>query len=283
MKHNLLQQYQSNVNKAVFATHAAYESFSNRIKNRYNLDTKADSDPELDSMADNCPDDSAICGNIGIIDFKGFTVNTCSELEEICCGCISLQGFQEDLKELVANPLISKVIINFDSGGGYTMGLEETAAVIAELTTKKDIYAYTSGFLCSAAYYLAAYCTNIIASPSSQVGSIGCYCEYLDLTKQLAEEGIEVKTFQGGTKKTIGSPYLSLTPEQEKEIQSEVDRMYEDFKGAMISARGSIPEEVMQGQSYSGKDALALGTNLIDGNLNSLEDMVKAVSQITTH
>ena len=43
-----------------------------------------------------------------ILDFKGFTVGSCSELEEMIYGCISLQDFCEDLQAAVEDETINR-------------------------------------------------------------------------------------------------------------------------------------------------------------------------------
>lgn len=265
----LKAHYNFNLGKGILAIEPFYAAFKDKI-------TKADFQDDCDEFK---PEPPSIVGAIGVIDFCGFTVNNCSPIEEEYCGCISLQRFQQELSALVANEQVAQVVINFDSGGGYIMGVQETAELVKSLSAVKPIYAYTSGLMCSAAYKIASQCTNILASPSSMLGSIGVYCEYFDYTKAVADAGIVVKTFQGGSKKTIGSPYISLTPEQEKEIQDDINKEWELFKSVVKSSRGDVQEEFMQGQAFSGKEALELGTNLIDGNLNSLADFVKLLSQ----
>lgn len=267
----LRAQYNLNLNKAILAIQPFYAAFKDKF-------TKADMG---DDDCDFTPQAPLLVGAIGVIDFKGFTVNDCSPMEEAVFGCISMQRFQKDLSALVANEAVSQVIINFDSGGGYIMGVQETAELIQKLKQSKPIYAYTSGLMCSAAYKVASQCTHIVASQSSMVGSIGVYCEYFDYTKALDESGVVVKTFQGGSKKTVGSPYISLTPDQEKEIQDFIDAEWAEFKSVVKQGRGDVQEEFMQGQWFTGKDAMLKGTNLVDGNANCLDEFVKLLSGAT--
>jgi signal peptide peptidase SppA len=264
----LQAHYNFNLNKGILAIQPYYEAFKNKF-------TKADMEDEDCDFTIVPP---SIVGAIGVIDFKGFTVNDCEPWQEELCGCISLQRFQKDLTALVANEQVSQVVINFDSGGGYIMGVQETAELVNKLSKVKPIYAYTSGLMCSAAYKIASQATNILASPSSMLGSIGVYCEYVDQTKALDIAGIVVKTFQGGSKKTVGSPYISLTPEQEKEIQDDINAEWELFKAVVKSTRGDVQEAFMQGQAFTGKDAITQGTNLADGNINSLDEFIKLLS-----
>jgi signal peptide peptidase SppA len=259
--------YKLNLNKPILAVPSYFAAFKDRV-------IKGDVNPDSNCI----PTTSNVLGQIGVIDFIGFTVNDCSPIEAAVLGCISLQQFQQDLTALVSNDSVSHVVINFDSGGGYIMGIPETAQLIKELSAIKPIYAYTSGLMCSSAYFVASQCTNIIASPSSQVGSIGVYCEYEDDTAALERQGIVIKTFQGGSQKTIGSPYIALTDEQSADIQDNINKQWEDFKAVVVSNRGNVSQDVMQGQSFTGKQALEQNTNLIDGNINSLIEFLELLS-----
>lgn len=276
MINNILTQYSYNLNKGVLALPSYYSSFKAKCEHY----TKADMDGDWDvDMNDDDDEDSTIqLGSIGIIDFKGFTVNDANPLEELLFGCISMQRFQRDLTSLVANEQITQIVINFDSGGGYIMGVQETAELVATLATNKPIYAYTSGLMCSAAYKVASQCSYIVASPSSMVGSVGVYCEYMDATRAMENQGIVVKTFQGGSKKTIGSPYITLTPEQETEIQDDINGEWEAFKATVKANRGDISEDFLQGQAFTGLEAMELNTNLIDSNCNSIAEFVELLS-----
>jgi signal peptide peptidase SppA len=217
---------------------------------------------------------------IGVISFRGFVVNAASPLEEEFFGVVSLERFAKDLKAMMADEDVKQGVIFFDSPGGYTMGVYECAELVKQFAEEKPLYAYTSGLMCSAAYRLASQCSNVFASPSSYVGSVGVYCEYWDLTQAMKMQGVEVKTFQGGSKKTIGSPFISLTKEQEAEIQADIDKEWEAFKSAVRDARGGIKEEFLQGQALTGAEAMDMNTQLVDGLFNSIDDLVATIKEV---
>ncbi len=268
---NLQSQFNHNVGRAKLAQPLFYAAFKEAIENRKEFIINEDGSITLDAPY-------KIVGNIGIIDFKGFTVGECDPLEEIVYGCISMIRFQEDLQALADNEAVTKIIINFNSGGGYIQGIFETAELVSEINQKKPIYGYTAGFMCSAAYRVACRCSALIASPSSYIGSVGVYSEYFDYTGMMDKAGVIVKTFQGGSKKTIGSPYISLTKEQEQEIQDDINNEWAIFKDEVRASRGDVKEEFLQGQAFSGKDAVSLQTKLVDGNLNTLKQFVDILS-----
>ncbi len=66
---------------------------------------------------------------------------------------------------------VSTIVFDIDSPGGLVKGAHEAAVAISEL--RKPTLARVSGQACSAAYWLAAACDTIEASPTSQLGSVG--------------------------------------------------------------------------------------------------------------
>lgn len=279
MTTNLLTQYNYNKGKAILATQDYFQAFKSKIDSA--IATKELN--KADAMTGNTivltsDKPYTVQDGIAVMSFSGFTVNDCSELDEMFFGCLSLQGFCEDLEQAVSDDSVTCVVIDFDSGGGYTMYGDETCELVKSLAAIKPIYAYTSGLMCSMAYKVACNCSYIFASPTSLVGSIGVYCEYYDYTGALEQQGIKVTTFQGGNQKTIGSPYVPLTKEQSAQIQSDIDNEWASFKAIVTGNRGNVSQDVMQGQAFTGKEAMTLGTNLIDGNVNSLKQFVQLVS-----
>ena len=280
MTHNLLSQFNYNRGKAILSTPSFYQAFKAKIEDSINnnkLNIKSDSMTGNTIVLTSDKPFTQV-GDIAIMSFSGFTVNNCSPEDEMYFGCISLQGFCEDLQTAVEDDSVNTIVVNFDSGGGYTMYGDETCELVKSLANIKPIYAYTSGLCCSMAYKVACNCTKVIASPTSLVGSIGVYCEYFDYTKALDNEGVKVITFQAGSQKTIGSPYIPLTKEQSDAIQADINNEWQDFKNVVKSNRGNISEDVMQGQPFWGKEAMTLNTNLIDGNVNSLKQFVQLIS-----
>lgn len=88
---------------------------------------------------------------------------------------LSLQKFVVEFAALYNDPEVSAVVLNSDSPGGDARGLGDTADFMFKLANKgtKPFLAFASGYMCSAAYYLAAPAHKIYASKSAMVGSIG--------------------------------------------------------------------------------------------------------------
>lgn len=67
------------------------------------------------------------------------------------------------------------VILDIDSPGGETTGIDDILAGIDLLKESKTVIAYTGGMMCSMGYYIACAAHKIVASQNATVGSIGTY------------------------------------------------------------------------------------------------------------
>jgi hypothetical protein len=89
----------------------------------------------------------------------------------------------------------------------------ETAYELRETRRVKPVIALIDCCAASAAYWLASQCTDIVMTPSSEVGSIGCWTLHIDESQALEKAGIR-PTFilQGNTKSRETRPKHLATP-----------------------------------------------------------------------
>ena len=126
---------------------------------------------------------------------------------------------------------------------------------MASINERKPVYAFSSGLMCSAAYWIASQARAIYATPSAQVGSIGVVQAVIDDTASLDAEGIKVEVFSVGKYKAMGAPGTPLTDDQRALIQSNLAEIAGDFHKAVLARGRSIPAEAMEGQTFSGRQA----------------------------
>jgi ClpP class serine protease len=282
MNTNLIHIYNTTQNQILWCTDEYYNAFDLTMQ-KYLKDGF-----DFSGMSSAQPLPYVKVGDIAIVDFSGFTVNNCSDDAADCLGLCSLQTFCNNLEQAVSDDSVSKVVINFDSGGGQDSYGDETCALVKELSEIKPIYAYTSTFMCSMAYAVAVNCTELVGSPSAFIGSIGCMVTNITLnatytsnysgsmTMAITPDKI-IKTFQGGALKTVGSSKVPLTPEQEQSIVDNMKQELASFQTLVTDNRGDVDEADMQGQSFRVKDAMEQDTNLMDGMENSLNDFIQTL------
>ncbi len=167
----------------------------------------------------------------------------------------------EIISEIEESPEGSTVILWFRSPGGIITGIPEAAGQLRQLGKTRRLLAVTDDSCCSAAYWLAAQCSVIQATPTADVGSIGVYVALYDYTEYMSQMGVSLELFKAGTMKAMGLEGNPLSPEESAWIQSRVDEDYRSFT-ADVTRNRAIESATMQGQSFRGKGALA--ANLID-------------------
>ncbi len=85
------------------------------------------------------------------------------------------------IKSLENDERVNGFIFNIDSGGGMVSGTGELCSVIKNCNL--PTLAYTNGYMCSAAYDIAAACDARMAHPNADlIGSIGTMLSYQDFS-----------------------------------------------------------------------------------------------------
>lgn len=230
----------------------------------------------LDFEPGDAPEIVQKLGKVAVLNISGVLLPKCSTLEKVC-GAMSCADIRTACKQLAADPVVETVILNFDSPGGVVQSIVETARAISSLGNSKATIAYTNGDMCSAAYWLATACHEIIASESACVGSIGVRLSLLTYAEALKKEGVKLEAFSGGLWKTLGEPARDMTDDERALLQAGVDKIYAQFKATVSAARPGVSEETMQGQTFDGDEAKEAG--LVDLLTDDLSDLITLTSR----
>jgi signal peptide peptidase SppA len=153
------------------------------------------------------------------------------------------------------------VVLWFRSPGGISTGIPEAASAIREAGKAKRVLAFSDTLCASAAYWLAAQCSAIHATPTAMLGSIGVYIAFYDLTAMMEKMGVKLDLFKAGRLKAMGLIGNPLDEEARTYLQDRVDSAYTRFRSDVLRNR-EIELETMQGQTFSEK--AALDRNLAD-------------------
>lgn len=153
------------------------------------------------------------------------------------------------------DPAVKLVEFQFDSPGGLVSGAYFTARTIEALET--PTVALVTGQCASAAYWLAAACDKIVASP---VASVGCLGVMMTLMESKAADKAEVRFVSSNTPLKAAKPseaaganqYQTLVDDQSKVMMTEIARM-RDVSVTDISRAYGL------GVVLSGTRALQLG------------------------
>lgn len=135
-------------------------------------------------------------------------------------------------------PECKAVLMVADSPGGDTEGAFEAQIAIAKMAAAKPMYCAVDTGAYSACYLLATPADQIYVPPiTGGVGSVGVYSMHVDMSKMLKMAGVDVTFITAGRGKVDGNFYEPLTDEARADLQLEIDRLYDEFTGAVSRGR----------------------------------------------
>jgi ClpP class serine protease len=147
------------------------------------------------------------------------------------CGGATVDAIAKDLTTALDDDSVDAIVLEIDSPGGQAAGIGELAAMIRDGTKRKPIIGYTSAHACSAAYWIAAACSEVVAAPTAILGSIGVVLAYP--TKGDGKKSVEFVSSQSPNKRPDPS-----TEKGRSEVQRTVDDLATLFIAAVADYRG---------------------------------------------
>lgn len=155
-----------------------------------------------------------------------------------------------DLERSIEDSRVELVVLDINSPGGETAGLDEITDRIFVARERKPIKALISGTGASAAYSLAAAAHEVITTPGSVVGCIGTVVEGEDWSG--FDEKMGIKRWRVVSSQ---SPKKRLDPTS-KAGQSEIQQMVDAIADVMITAiakhRATSVENVLENYGQGG-------------------------------
>ena len=119
----------------------------------------------------------------------------------------------------------------------------------------------------SGGYFIAVAGDEIIADPSSVVGSIGVISASFGLNKAISKLGVDRRVYTSGKSKSTLDPFLPEKKEDVAHLKQLQEEIHETFIDVVKSRRADVLKEddetLFNGLFWTGKTALSLG--LIDG------------------
>jgi len=187
----------------------------------------------------------------------------------------------EQLDKARSDRNVKAVILRVNSPGGTVVASELMHREIMRFReTGRPVIAMVMDVAASGGYYIACACDEIIAHPSSIVGSIGVIMQTFDLSGTLNMIGVKSDAITSGPLKDAGSPLREMKPNERELFQAMVDDMYGRFVDAVSKGRPALSEErvreLANGRVYTAGQALDAG--LID-RIASLPDAVEVAKE----
>ena len=161
---------------------------------------------------------------------------------------------------------ISSVILDIDSGGGSVDAIAPVVDAIRYAQSKgKKVVAYCD-MCASAAYYIASYCDEIIASNSisSEFGSIGVMMSFPDYAKYYEKEGVKIHVIYSNFSDYKNAPVEAARKGEYDLIkEEELDPIAREFQANVQKNRGDKlnldTKGLLKGRMFYAKDAIRVG------------------------
>ncbi|HUG62508.1 MAG TPA: S49 family peptidase [Methylomirabilota bacterium] len=187
---------------------------------------------------------------------------------------LSLAAVAGPLAKAFAFEQAPAVAIIVNSPGGSPVQSHLIFKRIRQLAeeAEKPVIAYTEDVAASGGYMIACAADEIVADPSSIVGSIGVVSASFGLDRLIERYGIERRVYTSGTRKVTLDPFQPENPEDVlhlKALQGEVHRHFIDLVRSRRGDALAAEEDLFTGLFWSGETARSLG--LVDrlGDLGS--------------
>jgi len=200
-------------------------------------------------------------GGVALIPIRGTIAPRLTLLSDISGGT-TFEALEPMLDAAVADPRVSTIVFDIDSPGGSVFGAHEFARAVLRARAVKPIIAHIHPVGASAAYWIAACCTQVVCSPSAQVGSIGVLGVHEDRSGQLAQDGIKREVLSAGEGKTDGNPDGPLSDSARAQLLDHLAYYYGLFVQDVADGRGKSAATIRnewQAHVFTADTALAAG------------------------
>jgi protease-4 len=225
-------------------------------------------------------------GKIAIIEVEGMLANARTGGGLIGFGAEEnkLSLFTQQLERAEKDAAVKAVVLRINSPGGTVTCSDTMYQMVKSFRakTKKPVIADTQEVAASGAYFVACACDQIVAHPTSVVGSIGVIFETFEVSGAMNKLGVTSTAIKSGDLKDMGSPFKPLDPEARRVMQGIVDEYFARFVDVVRENRKITDEQriksVTDGRVFSGATALKLGLVDRNGLLTDAIDLARQLS-----
>tara|TARA_Y100001960_G_scaffold237206_1_gene249939 strand:- start:359 stop:1285 length:927 start_codon:yes stop_codon:yes gene_type:complete len=182
-------------------------------------------------------------GKILLVDFDGIINN--QKDHGITGNTISL-GMVEKIRSILEkaekDKEIQALLIKMNSPGGTVTASDIIFHLLKDYkeSNKVKIYVQVMDLAASGGYYVALAGDEIIAHPTSLVGSIGVIALKVNLKDLMTKIGVDWEIVKSGDKKDFMSPFRSFTKEERDLFQNTIDRYHQRFITTITQNRSEL-------------------------------------------
>jgi signal peptide peptidase SppA len=217
-------------------------------------------------------------GALAIIPVQGMIQPRAGGLLSLLLGGTSLVRFSEQFRDALSDGDVAKILLVFDSPGGFVDLVPETAALIRSARGTKPIEAVASTEACSAAYWLASQADKLAVTPSGTVGSIGVFIRHEEDSRWADDIGLTRTIIRAGRYKAEANSAEPLSDSAREHLEQRVTTLHDLFITEVAAGRGAKPDAVRNG--YGEGRALLAAEALEEGMVDSVESFDQVAARM---
>lgn len=214
-----------------------------------------------------------VVNGVAVLPLHGVVAKRMNMFQAISGG-ISAELVARDFQQALDDPSVKAIILDIDSPGGTVDGTEELANLIHASRGTKPIVSLANGLMASAGYWIGSAADEVVvASSTTNVGSIGVVVQHIDTSVADAQRGVTRREIYAGKFKRIVSDNKPLDAEGEQYLQDRVDYLYGVFLGAVSRNLGISVEAALamaEGKLFIGQQAIDIGLATRQATLDQL-------------
>ena len=198
-----------------------------------------------------------------------------------------LAQMKEALTRAAEDARVKAVVLRINSPGGTVTASDILYHELLTFKQKRKIPVIASimDVGASGGYYVAMAADKVVVHPSSITGSLGVIMVSVNARGLLEKVGVEAMAVKSGPRKDMGSPFRSLTEEEQAIFQGVIMAFYERFLSVIKEGRKNLSaaeiKKLADGRIYSGEQATTLGLADSVGYLDDAIDVAKRESGLT--
>jgi serine protease SohB len=188
---------------------------------------------------------------------------------------LTLASVARPLDRAFAYPRARAVALLINSPGGSAVQSHLVFQRIRQLAAEKErpVIAFVEDVAASGGYMIACAADEIVADPSSIVGSIGVIGASFGFAKLIDKIGVERRIYTAGANKAMLDPFLPENPEHVARLKTIQEDIHTSFIELVKSRRGAKlngpRDDLFSGEYWAARKAIEFG--LVDriGDLRS--------------
>ncbi len=221
---------------------------------------------------------------IAIIQVEGMLVNvrTGGFLQP---GENSVSLFTQQMEKAAGDKNVKAVVLRVNSPGGTVTASDLMYEIVNDFRqkTKKPVVASMQEVAASGGYYVSCGADQIVAHPTSVVGSIGVIFSMFDAVQLMDKVGVRNENIKSGPLKDMGSPFKKLGNDEREVMQAMVNDYYGRFVDVVRTRRNITKDDTLKlvtdGRVFTGTRAVELGLADRNGRLEDALDLARQLGK----